>query len=378
MTHDRWLDLPAPVPGTRRQVRVLRFGAEGARPKAYLQAGLHGDELPGILALARLIEFLEDAQRSGRVLGEAVVVPVANPIGLAQVLMDRHTGRYDLALMTNFNRGWPDLAEAVAGDVAGRLGDDAAANVAAIRAALVGRAAALPEAGENRALRKLLFGLACDADLVLDLHCDLEAVPHLYVGTPLWPDAADLAAELGARAVLLAEVSGGEPFDEACSGPWWALARRFPERPIPAACLAATVELRGLTDVSEAVADRDAEALWRFLQRRGVVAGDPGPLPELPVEATPLAGVAMVRAPSGGIVSYEAAPGEVVRAGQRIAVIVDPLAAERRARRHAVAAPIDGVLYARSQNRLARAGELVAKIAGREPLPERAGKLLSD
>ena len=66
--------------------------------------------------------------------------------------------------------------------------------------------------------------LAHDADLVLDLHADNQAVMHLYTGTPLWPEVRDLAAELGARAVLLAEVSGGNPFDEACSGPWWALA----------------------------------------------------------------------------------------------------------------------------------------------------------
>ena len=86
---------------------------------------------------------------------------------------------------------------------------------------------------------------------MLDLHADNEAVVHLYTGTPLWPDAADIAAETGARAVLLAEISGGNPFDEACSGPWWALARRFPDAAIPPACLAATVELRSNNDVDD-------------------------------------------------------------------------------------------------------------------------------
>lgn len=375
---DELIELPSPVPGTRRQVRVLRYGTAGARPKAYLQAALHGDELPGILVLMRLAEFLEDAHRSGRVLGEVVVVPVASSIGLAQTVMGRQLGRYDLASMTNFNRGWPDLAAALAGDVAALLGDDAAANVAAIRAALRARATMPADAGENAALRALLFGLACDADIVLDLHCEQEAVQHLYLGTPLWPDAADLAAELAAQAVLLAETSGGEPFDEACSGPWWALARRFPDRPIPAACLAATIELRGQADVSEALADRDAEALWRFLQRRGVVAGDPGPLPALPIDATPLAGVAVVRAPSGGILSFEAVPGELVRAGQRLAVLVDPLATNARSRRRAIDAPIGGLLFAHSRDRLACAGDIVLKIAGPEPLAGRSGRLLDD
>ena len=119
-------------------------------------------------------------------------------------------------------------------------------------------------------LRHALLTLAHDADLVLDLHADNQAVVHLYIGTPLWPDAADLAAELGARAVLLAEISGGNPFDEACSGPWWALARRFPEAAIPPACLAATVELRSNNDVDDRLAEDDAQALMRFLMRRGV------------------------------------------------------------------------------------------------------------
>ena len=45
--------LPPVAPGTRREIEVLRFGTPGARPKAYLQAGLHADELPGMLVLQR-------------------------------------------------------------------------------------------------------------------------------------------------------------------------------------------------------------------------------------------------------------------------------------------------------------------------------------
>jgi predicted deacylase len=64
--------------------------------------------------------------------------------------------------------------------------------------------------------------LAHDADLVLDLHAENEAEPHMYVGPALWPVAEDIAAAIDARAVLPSEVSGGYPFDEACASPWWA------------------------------------------------------------------------------------------------------------------------------------------------------------
>lgn len=373
----RIVELPSPAPGTRRCVRVLRFGEAGARPKAYLQAGLHGDELPGVMALARLEELLAAEEAAGRIKGEIVLVPVANPIGLSQSVMGLHAGRYDLALMGNFNRGWPDLVDAVAHFVGPRLGEDPAANVALVREALGEAASALPAHGENGALRRLLHGLAHDADIVLDLHCDLEAVTHLYLGTPLWPEARDLAADIGSRATLLAEVSGGHPFDEAFSGIWWSLQRRFPERPLPLACLAATVEYRGLADVSEAQGLEDARNLLRFLTRRGLVAGEvppPAPCPE----ARPLDGVAMVRAPAAGLVSFEAAPGDEVEKGAVLAVLVDPLADAPERRRIEVCSPVAGTLYARAACRLARPGDILGKVAGAEPLPGRTGALLSD
>lgn len=366
------IDLPAAAPGTARHLLVHRFGRAGARPKAYLQAALHADELPGALVLRHLGRLLATIEAIGRVTGEVVVVPLANPIGLAQSLMQSHLGRYDLATFGNFNRDWPDLAPAAAERLAGRLGGDAAANVELVREVLRGLVEELPGGSENAALRKALLGLAIDADLALDLHCDLEAVMHLYLGTPLWPDAADLAAEVAAEVVMLAEASGGNPFDEALSAVWWQLARRFPGYPIPPACLAATIEHRGLRDVDDAQAAADAEGIMRFLMRRGVIDGDPGPPPPARCAATPLEGVAMVASPASGLVLFDVVPGAEVAAGARVARIVDPLAGGERD----VLAPVAGRVFARSLRGFARAGEVVVKIAGAEPIPGRAGRLL--
>jgi predicted deacylase len=361
--------LPQVAAGTRRELTVLRFGEAGARPKAYLQAGLHADELPGMLVLRRLAELLADAE----VTGEVVVVPVANPIGLAQQRFGVLLGRYESNSSGNFNRGYADLAAAAGDALAGRLGADAAANVAAIRGAMAAALAAMEPRGEIAVLRRALLGLAHDADLVLDLHADNQAVMHLYTGTPLWPGFRDLAAELGARAVLLAEVSGGDPFDEACSGPWWALARRFPEAAIPPACAAVTVELRSNNDVEAGLAEDDARAIMRFLVRRGVVAGRVEALPAPECEATPLDATQQVTAPAAGLVVYRARLGDRVDAGDVVATIVDPLGGEVE-----VAARTAGVLFARHDQPVAWPGKVIGKIAGREPLPERTGKLLAD
>jgi hypothetical protein len=371
--------LPTMSPGTERSLQVLRFGAEGARPKAYLQASIHADELPAMLVLNHLVERLSRAAGDGAIRGEVVVVPVANPIGLAQFVQGRAMGRFALAGSGNFNRHFPDLAQSLDEGIAGRLSDDAAANVSVLRTAMGEALKAMQPADEVAWLRHVLLGLALDADIALDLHCDSEAVLHLYLGTPLWPQAADLSAQIGSQATLLATVSGGQPFDEAVGGPWWALAERFPGHPIPAACLSATVEYRGRSDVSEITAAADADNLFRFLQRRAVVDGDPGPLPGAICKATPLDGVHMIRSPVSGVIAYGKEPGDAVAAGEVVAVVVDPMNADFTGARTDLISRCDGILYGRSADRLARPGKVLCKIAGTESLPDRlAGALLTD
>jgi predicted deacylase len=365
--------------GTERSLSVLRFGAQGARPKAYFQASLHADEIPAMLVLNHLVERLTRAAGEGAICGEVVAVPVANPIGLAQFVQGTAMGRFALAGSGNFNRHFPDIGEALDRDIEGRLGGDPAANVAVVRGAVGDALDAMHPADEVGSLRHALLGLAYDADIALDLHCDSEAVLHLYLGTPSWPDAADLSAQIGSQATLLATVSGGAPFDEAVGGLWWTLAERYPEYPIPPACLSGTVEYRGRGDVDEAVAAADADNLYRFLQRRGVVDGDPGPTPDPRCEATPLEGVDMIRSPVGGIIAYAKKPGEEVAAGEPVAVVVDPMNPDFTAARTELVSRCDGILYGRTEDRLARPGMVVCKVAGKSKLPGRhSGALLSD
>lgn len=371
--------LPTMSPGTERCLSVLRFGAEGARPKAYFQASLHADELPAMLVLNHLVRRLSRACTEDAILGEVVVVPVANPIGLAQIVQGRSLGRFALAGSGNFNRGFPDLTETLDGDIERRLSGDAAANVSVLRSAMQDALDAMQPADEVAFLRRALLGLAFDAEIALDLHCDSESVLHLYLGTPLWPDGADLSAQIGSRATLLATSSGGHPFDEAVGGPWWALAERFPGYPIPPACLSGTIEYRGRADVDESLAAVDAENLYCFLQRRGVIGGDPGSLPGARCDATPLEGVDMIRSPVAGIIAYKGEPGEEIAAGEVVAVVVDPLNRDFSAARTELASRCDGVIFARTEDRLARPGKVLCKVAGKDSLPDRyAGALLTD
>ena len=369
--------LKSSSPGTHRHVKILRYGEPGATPKAYLQASLHADELPGMIAAHHLARLLDAAEAEGRILGEIVLVPVANPIGLAQVIDGSHLGRYDLASGENFNRSFPDLAAIAADRLAGTLGADAAENVRTIRATLVALLGEQQPTTELASLRHILMREAIDADYVLDLHCDNDALLHLYLGEARWPDGADLSADLGSVATLLAADSGGTPFDETFSNLWAELRHRLgSQAPIPDACLAGTVEVRGQGDVSDELGAQDAAALLRFLQRRGLVAGDPGPLPAALCDGTPLSGVDALRAPVGGMVVYKVALGEQVTAGQVVAEIIDPLAEDPAAVRTPVKTIADGLFFARKIERLARPGQAIGKVAGSRPLPTRTGALL--
>src|SRR4051794_4796187 len=108
-TVERLALLPS-SPGTARHIAIHRYTGGGG-PSVYMQASLHANELPAMLVAQHLIALLDAADAGGRIIGEIVIVPVANPIGLGQAVDGVHLGRYELATGQNFNRGFFDHAE---------------------------------------------------------------------------------------------------------------------------------------------------------------------------------------------------------------------------------------------------------------------------
>jgi len=367
--------LLSPSLGAHKTLTSFHFGQPGTGPKIYIQASLHAEELPGMLAAYHLRPLLERLDAAGQISGNVVLVPMANPIGAAQRVQHKPVGRFELDSGENFNRYYPDFARHIADEVLPTLGKDAVANVVLVRQAMGRYLEQWIPKTELHSLRRALLQLSFDADYVLDLHCDCEAVMHFYCEEACWSALEPLAHYLQSRAILLAKNSGSSPFDECLSGVWWRLAEmiaaRGLEAPLPQSCHSTTIELRGEAQVQHELAAQDAAALADFLRILGVLRdAPPAPMPAAACKPTPLAGSETLCAVSPGMVVFAAHPGDTLKAGELVAEIIDPI--NQRSER--ICAGVDGVLYARIRDRYVTAGCELAKIAG--AVPFKSGELL--
>lgn len=364
--------LMSPTIGTQRYLESFHFGSPELGKKIYIQASLHADEIPGMLVAWKLKQQLTQLEATGRLKGEVVLVPVANPIGQNQHLMDVHLGRYHLETGQNFNRDYLDTFTDVKARIEPQLSDDPAYNCRIIRAAMCESLQQWQPKTELGSLQKTLQLLSCDADVMLDLHCDFEAALHVYSTYYSWPGIEPLARLLGSQANLLANETGGAPFDCSVDMVWQRLKECFGEA-IPQGCLAATVELRGQADVTHQESNQDSSAILRYLEWLGVIAVD-GPAPCLPEEVAPssdLGAVEMLATPCAGILVHRVKPGDWITAGDVFADVIDPISDHVEY----VTAAQSGYVYSRNGRRIATAGMLIGNIAGSAVI--RSGYLLA-
>lgn len=323
--------------GVAYEFPVFRFkGSDGTAPNAYLQAALHAGELPGTVAIDALMPLLAKAENEGRIRGAITVVPWANPVGRAQYQFTEQQGRFHLATRTNFNRDFPLIDR----PDASLLPDEA--SLATI----------------DQRLKVRLLKLSVGHDIVLDLHCDDEGMPYLYVPKELWPAMEDCAAAMGVDAVLLWEGASGAAFEEASVHPYLGGDKARLQRQV-----VTTVEYRGVSDVYGDLAKSDADGLYRLLVGRGVIA-DPSVAKAGPFKGVvaPLENIDMMPAPKAGAVLYHVKPGDRVKKDDLLATIVH--APGEVGGRAEVTAPQAGYILTRRSHRITRSGDDLLKLVG--------------
>lgn len=364
------------APGSATEFNWYRIGPADATEKVHLQAALHADEHPGTMVLHHLLPILRQADEQGLLRARFTVMPMVNPLAMANLSFRRHIGRYDPNSGINFNRRWPDLFAAIRTQLAGRLGEDERFNVGLIRRTVAQWIDSQQPRTAAEQLRLLVLREAHDAEFILDLHCDSDSLLHIFTSPELMPELQDLADWMGAAATLTAADSGGGSFDEVMPLLYRKLAAANPGKPVPMASATATLEYRGQYDVFDHHGAEDARRLYGFLCGRGVIDADPGPKPEPAPAATPFEATEIVRVARPGLVAYRAELGEQVQKGQPIADLIALDGPDAFVARTPILAGTDGFILTRSLDKYAPRGTMVAKIVGTEPLPGRKGGYL--
>ena len=270
--------------GDTVQVGAWRYEGKGLGPKVHLQAGVHADEIAGMLVLHLLMHRLQVAESEGRLEGSVTVVPQANPLGIGQFFLGRLQGRYHDATGHNFNRGFD-------------------------------HSAAMERPSTTvQDWQKKLVQLAASADVVLDLHTDDEALPYMYVHRNFWPLGRDLAVAMKMDVAIIWDDGGDGSFEEAIIAPW--LSEGCTDQH-----LAATLELRGQGDVSDYFAEQDAEGLYAWLCSHGVI-DEAVSVVDWPVEVMEMGHMETILAPQPGVLIFEKELGDLVEEGKRFARIL--------------------------------------------------------
>ncbi|MGH0030878.1 MAG: succinylglutamate desuccinylase/aspartoacylase family protein [Myxococcota bacterium] len=312
---------------TTRRIAMMEARSGRPGPTLWITAGVHGDEVGGVVVVQEVFRRLRRELARGRVLA----IPLLNPFGF-------ETGSRPIpATGEDLNRAFP-------GDPGGSFAE----RVAHLAHARI-RAAA--------------------PDLVLDLHNDwIRSIPYALLD-PRPASAEGRDARRRARAAALA--SGLPVVDEQEEGVSRAelrstLSGSLLECGVPAL----TFELGAAQAVDEANVQAGVRAVWRTMRHLGLVDGAP------PQDAND-GGAA---APPGyrgrvlryshrpfpscsAIVRFEVAPGQVVRAGAPLATLVDVFG-RRVERLHAEG---DALVLGHADTSLAVPGAPVVALATRRP-----------
>lgn len=370
MAHTIETSLPSQTPGVVHKLCKHTFSGGSGQRSAYIQAGLHADEHPGLLVIQHLLVHLQALEKQGRIDGRIVVRPFANPVGMGQQVFGQLPGRFNLANGENFNRNFPNIVARLESVLT--MTRPAHNDTSAMKALMLSALGDSMPAETVAANKYLLLQEALQHDLFIDLHCDTSSILHIYANLNQRERALRLATSMGVEAVFLEDEAGGFPLDEAYAKAWKTLyAKGFVDTEHLG--FSATVELRGQADVEDDIAAQDALGLLRFLCAEGLIREEGAcehPIEPEQVIVYPLEGVAHLEATGTGIVAWKKALGATVRRCEIIAEIL-PLDMPLGTPRIPLLSPVDGVLVARHHIRLVRTGQRIGMAAGTEPLPGR-------
>ena len=313
--------------GDRLSLQIYQF--QGAVPgkKAYIQSNLHGAEISGNAVIHQLIEFLM-SQDSNQLIGEILLVPVCNPVGVSQRSHHFSPGRYNHYDGADWNRIFWDFekeGEDIEGFAKSHINLDADTikfnyrkQIALSFAKQLAKINAPSCRPYSEIYRYKLQSLCLDADYVLDLHSSTnQAVDYVYCFSSREESAKAFLLDRG----ILFNDYDGDAFDEAFLKPWLALEKSLAELGSAIDVFdveAWTLELgSGMQMNPESVA-KGLRGIKNYLASKGLLKVAGFPLPETAAHEMILTrkdSVQKYYAPAGGMIQNRVQLGSIVKKG---------------------------------------------------------------
>ncbi|MEJ2763804.1 succinylglutamate desuccinylase/aspartoacylase family protein [Photobacterium sp. MCCC 1A19761] len=305
--------------GNPMEVPVIHIQGQGNGPRVYIQANIHGAEVQGNAVIYQLLNLF----RQHPPLGDVVMVPQANPLGINQKSGEFTLGRFDPVTGVNWNRQYHFGSSVLEPFSQAYLNAEESEIRDAFRAQLVQQLEtklASPwglTCGQHLALN--LQKMAVEADIVLDLHTGPISARHLYV--PEYARARARHFHIPLNILIPSDFSGA--MDEASFSPWWQLSQHFSRlgRELPVMVDAFTMELGSQERLDVADARKDAEGICNYLQHQGVWADHPVQPTPATMHACYLKDYKAIFSPAGGQVEYQARLNHPLPAGEPLATL---------------------------------------------------------
>ncbi|WP_420853465.1 succinylglutamate desuccinylase/aspartoacylase family protein [Shewanella polaris] len=294
-------------------------GSESSAPSVYIQANVHGAEVQGNAVIYQLMTLLESYQ----VLGDIVLAPLANPLGINQKSGEFTLGRFDPITGVNWNREYFDHQVDVKAWYTEHqhLTNDELFQAYRLMLIEACQARLTNPFGitTGHRLAVNLQSMAHQADIVLDLHTGPKSCKHLYC--PEYD--IDAARLFSIPYTLVIPNSFGGAMDEAIFCPWWQLTEyatgQGREFLVPVSAF--TLELASQERIDLADALEDAKGILAYLSHRGVIAEKVNPA-SMERFGCYLKDYKKFHAPKAGLIEYCASVGEPLKAGKPLVNIL--------------------------------------------------------
>ncbi|MEO6861361.1 MAG: succinylglutamate desuccinylase/aspartoacylase family protein [Microcoleus sp.] len=360
--------------GDRLALQIYQFRGAVPGKKAYIQSNLHGAEISGNAVIHQLIQFLMSLD-SDRLIGEIVLVPVCNPVGVSQRSHHFSPGRYNHYDGKDWNRIFWDFEKAgedIQAFAKSQIDLDADTikvnyrqEIALSFAKQLAKINAPSGRPYSEIYRYKLQSLCLDADYVLDLHSSTnQAVDYVYCFSSREESAKAFLLD---RGILMNEYDG-DAFDEAFLKPWLALEKSFAELGSAIGVFdveAWTLELGSGMQMNPESVSKGLRGIKNYLASKGLLKIAGFPLPETAVHQMILApknSVQKYYAPAGGMIQYRVELGSFVKEGERLYQILSFNKNEELPSLVEVCAESDVFVFDLSTNQSVNQGEYVLSV----------------